>query len=57
MPRTVFTGLLHRDASIALCRPPIQLSTFYFQNSFELFGADFMLSEDLKPWLVSISIK
>lgn len=47
--------VLNQEVEIEVCSNiNLLLMCCLSQNSFELFGADFMLTEDLKPWLVSL---
>ncbi|KAF2354393.1 Tubulin-tyrosine ligase/Tubulin polyglutamylase [Trinorchestia longiramus] len=49
---TVYPGM--KDALVAaMLATQVQMDSF--KSGFELFGADFMLSEDLKPWLIEIN--
>ncbi|CAL4068072.1 unnamed protein product, partial [Meganyctiphanes norvegica] len=48
----IYPGM--RDALIATMLAA-QVEMDSFKHGFELFGADFMLTEDLKPWLIEIN--
>ncbi|XP_071539355.1 uncharacterized protein [Panulirus ornatus] len=48
----IYPGM--RDALVAaMLAAQVEMDTF--KHGFELFGADFMLTEDLKPWLIEIN--
>ncbi|XP_064093298.1 LOW QUALITY PROTEIN: uncharacterized protein LOC135206044 [Macrobrachium nipponense] len=48
----IYPGM--RDALVAaMLAAQVEMDTF--KHGFELFGADFMLTEDLRPWLIEIN--